>query len=104
MQAKNDAASETNGVDTKIEQKECKKEKKSSKKCNNNNKNGTDNAVSILNLSEQLNVAEEAQAQLRHGDNLYFVLTAEEYIYNIIANILTHDHVNTASSVKICSE
>ena len=104
MQAKNDAASETNGVDTKIEQKECKKEKKSSKKCNNNNKNGTDNAVSILNLSEQLNVAEEAQAQLRHGDNLYFVLTSEEYIHIITANILTHDHVNTASSVKICSE
>ena len=104
LQAKNDAASESNGVDTKIEQKECKKDKKSSKKCNNNNKNGTDNAVSILNLSEQLNVAEEAQAQLRHGDNLHFVQTHDENIFIITANVLTHGHVNTASSVKICSE
>ena len=26
------------------------------------------------------------------------------FIYIITANVLTHDHVNTASSVKICSE
>ena len=63
MQAKHEAA-ESNGLETKAEQKESgKKDKKSSKK--SVSKAGSDNNnVSVLNLSEQLNVAEEAQAQL----------------------------------------
>ena len=68
LQAKNEvgAKEETvNGaVEVKTEQKETKKDKQSNKKSNNNKKGGDDD-VSILNLSEQLNVAEEAQAQLR---------------------------------------
>ena len=63
LQAKHEAA-EPNGLETKAEQKESgKKDKKSSKK--SVSKAGSDNNnVSVLNLSEQLNVAEEAQAQL----------------------------------------
>ena len=68
LQAKNEAtsaANDTNGVETsKTEQKESKKDKKANKKSSSSNKNGVDTNVSILNLSEQLNVAEEAQAQL----------------------------------------
>ena len=66
MQAKHEAA-ESNGLETKAEQKEsAKKDKKSQKKSvSKPGKAGSDNNnVSILNLSEQLNVAEEAQAQL----------------------------------------
>jgi len=49
-------------VDTKVSRKESKKEKKADKK--SESKNGFENNVSLLNLSEQLDVAEEAQAQL----------------------------------------
>ena len=66
LQAKHEAA-ESNGLETKAEQKESgKKDKKSNKKSvSKPGKAGNDNNnVSILNLSEQLNVAEEAQAQL----------------------------------------
>ena len=66
LQAKHEAP-DSNGLETKAEQKEnAKKEKKSAKKSvSKPGKTGSDNNnVSILNLSEQLNVAEEAQAQL----------------------------------------
>lgn len=66
LQAKHEAP-DSNGLETKAEQKEIsKKEKKSAKKSvSKPGKTGSDNNnVSILNLSEQLNVAEEAQAQL----------------------------------------
>ena len=74
LQAKADAKAgvvtapgDANGQETK-DQKENKKDKKSSKK-SVSGKNGVDSCnVSILNLSEQLNVAEEAQAQLRQDN------------------------------------
>lgn len=72
LQAKADAKAgvvtcDANGQEIK-DQKENKKDKKSSKK-SVSGKNGVDSCnVSILNLSEQLNVAEEAQAQLRQDN------------------------------------
>ena len=62
LQAKKEGA-DTNGVvDSKVSRKESKKEKKADKK--SESKNGVENNVSLLNLSQQLDVAEEAQAQL----------------------------------------
>jgi len=88
LQAKNEvgAKEETvNGVvEVKTEQKETKKDKKSNKKSNNNKKGGDDN-VSILNLSEQLNVAEEAQAQL--SQDLQRVTQEKLEIQNQLASI-----------------
>ena len=74
LQAKADAKAgvvtsppaDSNGVETK-DQKENKKDKKSGKK-SVSSKTGVETNVSILNLSEQLNVAEEAQAQLRQDE------------------------------------
>ena len=88
LQAKADAAAsnDTNGVETsKTEQKESKKDKKSNKKSSNSNKNGVDTNVSILNLSEQLNVAEEAQAQL--SQDLQRVTQEKLEIQNQLASI-----------------
>ena len=84
LQAKNEASTETNGVETKADQKENKKDKKSNKK--SSSKNGTDNNnVSILNLSEQLNVAEEAQAQL--SQDLQRVTKEKLEIQNQVASL-----------------
>jgi len=56
-------AADTNGViDTKVNRKESKKDKKAEKKAES--KNGVENNVALVNLSQQLDVAEEAQAQL----------------------------------------
>ena len=87
LQAKHEAT-ESNGLETKAEQKESgKKEKKSQKKsvskagkagCDNNN-------MSILNLSEQLNVAEEAQAQL--SQDLQRVTQEKLEMQNQVASI-----------------
>eukprot|EP00092_Neocalanus_flemingeri_P006444 GFUD01006944.1.p1 GENE.GFUD01006944.1~~GFUD01006944.1.p1 ORF type:complete len:772 (+),score=204.99 GFUD01006944.1:164-2479(+) len=56
-------AADSNGVeDSKVSRKESKKEKKADKK--SESKNGVDTNISLLNLSQQLDVAEEAQAQL----------------------------------------
>ena len=99
MQAKNEAASanDTNGVETsKTEQKESKKDKKANKKSSSSNKNGVDNNVSILNLSEQLNVAEEAQAQL--SQDLQRVTSEKLEIQNQLASLnLELETMKTAS-------
>ena len=99
LQAKNEAASanDTNGVETsKTEQKESKKDKKANKKSSSSNKNGVDNNVSILNLSEQLNVAEEAQAQL--SQDLQRVTAEKLEIQNQLASLnLELETMKTAS-------
>eukprot|EP00092_Neocalanus_flemingeri_P069665 GFUD01085424.1.p1 GENE.GFUD01085424.1~~GFUD01085424.1.p1 ORF type:complete len:522 (-),score=156.51 GFUD01085424.1:228-1793(-) len=62
LQVKKEAA-DSNGVeDSKVSRKESKKEKKADKK--SESKNGVDSNISLLNLSQQLDVAEEALAQL----------------------------------------
>ena len=84
LQAKHEAAAESNGLESKTEQKEKKKEKKSNKKCSS--KTGSDNNnVSILNLSEQLNVAEEAQTQL--SQDLQRVTQEKLEIQNQVASL-----------------
>ena len=100
MQAKNEAtsaANDTNGVETsKTEQKESKKDKKANKKSSSSNKNGVDTNVSILNLSEQLNVAEEAQAQL--SQDLQRVTQEKLEIQNQLASLnLEYETMKTAS-------
>jgi len=56
---------DSNGVtDAKISRKESKKDKKADKKSETKNAVDNKNNVSLLNLSQQLDVAEEAQAQL----------------------------------------
>ena len=83
LQAKNEPALDSNGIETKAEQKESKKDKKCKKA---SSKNGSDNNnVSILNLSEQLNVAEEAQAQL--SQDLQRVTQEKLEIQNQVASL-----------------
>jgi len=56
---------DTNGVsDPKVSRKESKKDKKGDKKADSKNVVDNKSSVSVLNLSQQLDVAEEAQAQL----------------------------------------
>lgn len=63
VKVKKEAADANDVVDSKVSRKESKKEKKTDKK--SESKNGVENNnVSLLNLSQQLDVAEEAQAQL----------------------------------------
>ena len=84
LQAKNEAAAESKGLEIKAEQQESKKEKKSNKK--SSSKTGSDNNnVSILNLSEQLNVAEEAQTQL--SQDLQRVTQEKLEIQNQVASL-----------------
>ena len=84
LQAKNEAPAESKGLEIKAEQQESKKEKKSNKK--SSSKTGSDNNnVSILNLSEQLNVAEEAQTQL--SQDLQRVTQEKLEIQNQVASL-----------------
>ena len=62
LQVKKEGTDANGAVDSKVSRKESKKEKKTDKK--SESKNGVENNVSLLNLSQQLDVAEEAQAQL----------------------------------------
>ena len=62
LQVKKEATDANGVVDSKVSRKDSKKEKKTDKK--SESKNGVDNNISLLNLSQQLDVAEEAQAQL----------------------------------------
>ena len=83
LQAKNEGALDSNGVESKAEQKESKKDKKCKKA---SSKSGSDNNnVSLLNLSEQLNVAEEAQAQL--SQDLQRVTQEKLEIQNQVASL-----------------
>ena len=102
LQAKHEAA-ESNGLETKAEQKESgKKDKKSNKKSvSKPGKAGSDNNnVSILNLSEQLNVAEEAQAQL--SQDLQRVTQEKLEMQNQVAtlNMELHDIKTQAESAS----
>jgi len=65
-QAKKEDTTDSNGAsDPKVSRKESKKDKKSDKKTEAKNVvENKNNNVSVLNLSQQLDVAEEAQAQL----------------------------------------
>jgi len=102
LQAKADAKAgvvtsppaDSNGVETK-DQKENKKDKKSGKK-SVSSKNGMESNVSILNLSEQLNVAEEAQAQLSR--DLQRVTQEKLEVQNQVASLsLEMESVKTSS-------
>ena len=62
LQVKKEAIDSNGVADSKVSRKESKKDKKTDKK--SESKNGVENNMSLLNLSQQLDVAEEAQAQL----------------------------------------
>jgi len=63
-QAKKEEVDSNGATDAKISRKESKKDKKADKKSETKNAVDNKNNVSLLNLSQQLDVAEEAQAQL----------------------------------------
>ena len=64
LQAKKEEVDSNGVTDAKISRKESKKDKKADKKSETKNAVDNKNNVSLLNLSQQLDVAEEAQAQL----------------------------------------
>lgn len=64
IEAKKEEAESNGATDAKVSRKESKKDKKADKKSESKNVVDNKNSVSLLNLSQQLDVAEEAQAQL----------------------------------------
>ena len=64
LQAKKEEVDSNGVTEAKVSRKESKKDKKADKKSDTKNTVDNKNNVSLLNLSQQLDVAEEAQAQL----------------------------------------
>merc|ERR1719320_1102123 len=64
LQAKKEEVDSNGVTEAKVSRKESKKDKKADKKSETKNAGDNKNNVSLLNLSQQLDVAEEAQAQL----------------------------------------